>query len=923
MIKLQQFKTLSFNYKRLANNNFDIKITPKEATFNDEIISLGDNEVLRAIRKIINHPYNNETLNSLIKNRKLLLKKENSKENREKIKQLNNEICKQTFVFGFVSVDFKTENEYTDLNKRGFYINNEKFVWLMCGASHQRTNRAMYVAEYVYAQLDKILTNGANVGDIVLAKYNAYYALSSSATYKVRMPKVICVPDKEIQMLKEVDFAENCKIERCEKELSFNLFDGQGLISPDFSRDWAEDVEIFDYIPSAWGIRCAFIKGMCVTFDFHKFAKEIAHKNTIIDVWGNEQNIFNADIILTESQFKLWNCYENWENYEKELQKSGFSWGVSKISPRISDEKTYMFTNYQFLQVLQLDNDDINGLCQPTIDWLKGVSCKNIDYTELYLLGKFAKSQNGDDIFDKIQDNFLKCLILNNKLINDDYCKNRIIKSVGKKINDSYYGNLIIDGNFMARISDPYALCEHIFGLQAKGLLGSNEHFCWFWNQRGEKEVVAMRSPLTYKTEAHKLNLKDTVETNEWYKYLTSGIVYNVWGVDCLLEGGADYDFDITATTNNKYFLKGVLNSNIPVVYNAKKPQKEKIDNDKLIKIAGVGFNTKIGYLTNLSTTLYEMQSQYNKGSIEWNEIELRLKLCCELQSMQIDKAKGLVIDDIPKYWTSYNCALRKDNGIKGLNCDLLIDDRPYFMRYRYKKYNKKYKNTIFDFKKYENIVWGQDSGIHKDTNEYKEMVDYCSKKTGLLKTNGIVNRVCNHMEQELCDLRVSQNTKNTECVYDLLIGDETIIDTQLLEKMLVVYEKYLAFKKNKCLEESEYSNWNQYFKAISNQCLAEISSNIAECAKLAVYICYKLYPTKPKDFCWDCFGSGIVLNIIQNVNKYTIPLININGDVKYLGEYYKQTEFKVNNKNKNTELDNNFEYSDDFDLNFNIYEGI
>ena len=134
----------------------------------------------------------------------------------------------------------------------------------------------------------------------------------------------------------------------------------------------------------------------------------------------------------------------------------------------------------------------------------------------------------------------------------------------------------MVDGNFMARISDPYALSEHIFGMEIKGLIGDNEHYSSFWNDRNVKTVVAMRSPLTYKTEAHKLNLQDNENTSKWYQYLTSGVVYNVFGVDCLLEAGADYDFDIVATTNNNYFINGILGNNIAVVYEAHKPPKEK-----------------------------------------------------------------------------------------------------------------------------------------------------------------------------------------------------------------------------------------------------------------------------------------------------------------------------------------------------------
>ena len=52
MNKLQQFYVLKFNSGRLAKNGYNINITMKTAKKNNELIALGDNQVLRSIRKI-------------------------------------------------------------------------------------------------------------------------------------------------------------------------------------------------------------------------------------------------------------------------------------------------------------------------------------------------------------------------------------------------------------------------------------------------------------------------------------------------------------------------------------------------------------------------------------------------------------------------------------------------------------------------------------------------------------------------------------------------------------------------------------------------------------------------------------------------------------------------------------------------------
>ena len=915
MIKLQQFDVFSFKYSDIRESKYAVTMSVQEGRACGNLISLGDSEVLRAIRRLTDHPYDKDKLNEVLVERKKLMRGNNTDANREKLSELNAKIDSILFIPEFVSVQFANTREYDDLNRKGFTVNGEKFTWLMCGAGHQRTNRAMYCAERIYKKLDLILQNGANVKEMVLAKYNAYYALSSSATYPVRKPRVCVVADCEIEMEKTVDFVTHGEITRCDKKLKFNLFDGQGLISPTFSKLWANDVGITDYVPSAWGVRCAFIKGMCVTFDFARFAHEVARVDTITDVWGKEYFVDDIDVVLSQSQFKLWNAYEDWEEYEEQLWVNSLSWGVSKVSPNISDEKTYMMTNYQFLQVLNLSDDDIAGLCSQTVDWLKGVSCGDLGKTKLYLLGNIANKYDAEKAYDCVQDNFVKCLLLDKRFVNDEYIRSRVVKSINKKIRESYFGNLIVDGNFMARISDPYAQCEFIFGLPVNGLLADKHHYCWYWSNRGVEKVVAMRSPLTYKTEAHLLCLDNTEQCKDWYSYLTSGVVYNVWGVDCLLEAGADYDFDIVATTDNKYFLKGILGTDIPVTYEAHKPKKEKIDREGLIKIAGVGFSPEIGLLTNHSTTFHDMQSKYEKGTAQWEELERRLKVCCELQSMQIDKAKGLEIDEIPKEWTQYKVAIEKDGEEDGLNCELIIRARPYFMRYRYDTYDKDYKEQLADIRRYCITVFGNEDGFgFEDTNEYKQMQKYYGIKTNLSQNNGVMNRICSYMENSLSDIKVRNNGNDFSAFYALWADED--VDFSLVEPMDKLRKKYLDFKQSTKLCQTDYVTWEQYFKAVRTEALNNICNNIIELAKTAAYLCYVAYGSKGKDFLWDCFGAGMTARAEQKFHSAEIPLLDDMGHIEYLGKKYWEYSVPIGET-----ADNDMEKQIEDIVNFDVEE--
>lgn len=209
-------------------------------------------------------------------------------------------------------------------------------------------------------------------------------------------------------------------------------------------------------------------------------------------------------------------------------------------------------------------------------------------------------------------DPIVRALILNRDLINDVYIKTKLSRYLNTKINESYIGKLLVNGNFQTMLSDPYGLCEHIYGMEVKGLLKENEHYSKYWNNRNVDTVVAMRAPLTWRSESNILHLQNNDTINEWFKYIDSGIVYNVWGCDCMLHADSDFDGDLVFTTDNEVMIDNVIPGN-PITYQKKPTEKKHIDKRDLYKADLMSFDSKIGYITNCSTTLYSMLPLYEK----------------------------------------------------------------------------------------------------------------------------------------------------------------------------------------------------------------------------------------------------------------------------------------------------------------------
>lgn len=581
MKKLQQFNILAFKYDRLKNNGYDLRVGLLEAERNEELIALADNELLRAIRRLSGHQYNEggeDKLSSLLVERRRLTKMANSEYNRRRIADINNQVRELLYIPEVISITTPNKSDYKIIGKNGFCVNGKHYIRLMCSAAMARTNRALFCTDEIYPRIDEVLRCGCKQTKIVPAKWNAYYSLMSSAAFQVSTPRVCVVKDYEIEMEKEIDWTvddpHEDKIVRMKKSLGFNIWDGMGLISPSMAKKWSEEVG-YDGIAESFIVRAPFMKGLVATFDFQRFGHEIAPQQKIKDIYGNEYHCDDIDIIMTESQFKLWNAYDSTEQHQEYMDKFGIKWGVTRIGA--PDGKNIMTTNYQFVQVLNMDDNDITELCGPTVNWFRGISADDYHQKILYLLGKIAKNERAQDVWDRTQDNAIKALMLEPELMNDSYLTGKIVQSVRKKMKQAYIGKLLVDGSFNFVYSDPYGLVEYAFGMEPKGLLKEFEHYAAFWSEQGFENVCAMRSPLTWRAEVNKLNLKYEEKMKDWYKYISNGIIYNMWGLDRETHSSMDFDGDICATTSDNVFMRCRYDYP-PVLYQSQKAEKDIIE---------------------------------------------------------------------------------------------------------------------------------------------------------------------------------------------------------------------------------------------------------------------------------------------------------------------------------------------------------
>ena len=880
--KLGNFKVIKLSSARLKRKSYNIEISYADAIKNGEIIKLGENELLSTVQRVLDKEVDFDKVEQLELKKKQIAKKRNSDVNREELKKIDGEINALTFVPEVISIVFSDKRHYQNLIDSGLYINDREYVRILAGAGNIRRNTVFFVSKDIYRPLLKILNNGRDeTVKLNPAKFNAYFGLYASAGHRVSTPRIAVIKDYDFKRMAKINWIEkDDAVSIVEMEISLNPFDGQGMISPKMSGLWGDELEI-EYSPATFIFRSPYCKGQLVTFDFHKFTREYDVK-TSVDYWGNEFVIDDVDMILSESQFKMGDSYTSLQHYLYEMSVSGLGFRVSRYSPR--ELKNDSSTNYMFLQVLSLTDDNVKNVAKDTLDYFKDIESKNPLKTVLYLSGANAfPSDFSEDDFDNL-DVLSKVLLLYPDIINERYFSQRIRNTLEKKEKQAKLGKLLVDGNYSPMVSDPFAMCQHLCRLPVTGLLKEDEFYSEHWNRKGVDKVATARSPLTHFSEKRTNNLVDNGLLEKWYKYLDTVFILPAIGLDTLFYADSDYDGDLIFSTSNETMLN-CQRGGLPISYEHGKAEKV-ILTDKLICKSDLdSFNSKIGFITNTSSSLHSIIFEFEDGSPEKTEIERRLMLLRLFQGEAIDSGKnGGKIRNVPVSWTRYN----KDSN--ALEKRIVASRRPYFTKYLYDGYGKKYRNEVDGYNKYCWSHYGKSFQEVLDsksrTKDEQRTIDNYYKYSFFIFSDSSMNKVCRYVEDELDSLHSKTRNKNKEFDYKNLLSVKSFLpDETLLEEMNKVYIKYNSAKK--ALRNMGYGNdslkkdiWYIITDAVSEG--ETISSNREELGNLAVSMMISNF--RSAGFCWTVFGNHIVDNLkIRYGRQVKILVQDLFGDINFM----------------------------------------
>ena len=911
--KLQQY-VFKINSTLLRKNDWNLTLPLNRArNTTGLVVALADSQILSWINELNGTEDYDVQAKEIKRQIKEIKKQQVSRSNKTKISNLYKQLYRLQFKEDYLCVIMDKKSDYDRANQ-GFYVNGIKYLRLLCTTGGVKTSTVVYVSEKLHPELKKRIENGKNNEvKLVPAKLGAYEALAASGSLEVSWPKdkyapipggVIVIRDAFTEFyadLINIDDSDRTK----EPVVQFvpnqlvrnNCSDGCSMMLPSLSRRWNGELnDDYDHTMSGCNLRCAWTKGMTFTFDYIKFAEEVVgasddcpEKYLITDIWGQKRDIRDSELIITESQLKLWSCYDSWEDYYNKCLENKYTIRVAKTAPHEVDSVRQL--NYQFIQSLNLSDDDIQDLISPTVNEIKDTLGLDPRKSIVYLCGK---NLNADNI--QYADAAARALMANQEVINDPYIRNRIKKMINKRIREAKIGVLDVSGNFQIISGDIYALCESMFGLEVHGLLKSGELYSKYWKDGGVTRVMCARAPMSNE---HSLVSQDICYDDKaeyWFKYMDTVAVVNAWDTMPMALNGFDFDGDLLFTTDSPPLLKN--QKNLPALnciqYNASKKVVTEAD---VIKANKNGFGSKIGSITNRITAITSLMANYKPGSIEYETLRYRTQCGQALQQEEIDKAKGILPNPMPKSWyiSSENIIKNDDSdeiiAQKRLNQQLCAAKKPYFFGYNYPTLKQEYDAYVRDTDDHIQSITGKNIRVllksdgNLPENEQK-ILEFYKKRLPLDVSPSTMNRICWAIEDEFDGVDLFENVNFNYQVYKSGI-DYTQEDYELIKLKCEDYrQKKRDINKQKFVEheDGEDSAADQIIKLnadLEESCFS-ICPNRQVLCEILLDICYG--GGVDTSIVWSLCGDVIVDKLVSKSGVYSYPEQDPSGEFCYSG---------------------------------------
>ncbi len=565
-------------------------------------------------------------------------------------------------------IKVKQLREYLYTN--GFNVNGVRYVRYKRSAGSSREGTCLFIDERLYKYMAKWSECGIKP-KCDLASWESYRALSLSSikgTIEIPLDGILFVPDYKSTFTDEVVSVEvqdgKLIAQTKQTQITNDIWDGESLL----------DESLFVGIFAD--------KHMLLLRN--KFFKSCAFK-TKLQKWIKDKGITLADLkargfitLATDVSQIVMVTTPNSLKYLKfvgELNDKNIRTWVDNVDSTFGvvkwDKRTKYFSgklvqsSYQFLNTLGLNEQEVEALLQPSIDYISLIR-KDIDFMRYHFTDAFAREKdekaenlNGlDERADVIFTLMHKCPHFDETELYANF-RDDVVKSLKERLK---HGHILLNGTNATLFGNGAELLKYIASEEVTSELQHGQIRCERF-ENGAKLLCA-RSP--HITMGNLYLVENNLDGDIW-NYFDLG--ENIVCVNAINENiqqrlnGCDYDSDTMLITDDKLLVETAEKHNhifkVPVC------GIESVGNasNALLELDHKTSENKIGEIVNLSQKLNSLiWDKLHNGANEADILSIYEDVCklAVLSGLEIDKAKRAY--DNVKVGTELNALRKKYN---------------------------------------------------------------------------------------------------------------------------------------------------------------------------------------------------------------------------------------------------------------------
>ena len=591
----------------------------------------------------------------------------------------------------------------------GIWLNfggaDQNYIAFERSASMSRNNRLAFVRADLYEPLRERMMLGMEIGACQLSKLYAYNALLFTSGRRhaddlLLYPERIVVIDNPKSLVPNVpvitveDDGTNASVRhyhRVEKTMDVEVleFDGEGLISKELAHR-LDDSGRHD----SFQIRLPYIKGVVHAVGYKELFRELGVSG-ITDLWGNQHDVSNVDMILTKSMFKGFGWMtENgmtWAEYLERCRKYGHALYISGQDKLQRQEITEL--NYQFLTTLAITEEEFRPADLPlgwdhspaedTRHWLtKATETAYYDYAVNHRtrLAYFLRDLDDPDLEITDRRRQRAALLQKNPLFLEESIFAGELRRQAESVLKQYsLGQLLVSGD-NRYLSDDLMRLLYILTddarLEAECLSG-NQIYAPRPAYSEQDQYTLLRSPhIARNEEVLAIPMKSVGPYRQKYlSHLSYVLMVDSRSLIPERLGGADYDGDMIKTVADPMLNECVQRSHgeeTPPLL--KIPAAEPLISDATdwkarFETVKSTFSSRVGQISNAALRRGVIAYDENTDDAEKQKCREETEVLAILTGLEIDSAKSGIKPDLSLYldpWSSRRSLFLRYKAIVG-----------------------------------------------------------------------------------------------------------------------------------------------------------------------------------------------------------------------------------------------------------------